>query len=563
MPVMPPLPGSPVIGAGDPALITNPPFPGPPFTDEQGQPRLTQLPDGSSRVDIGAVQFAPIPLVVTTTADGGDAPGGLTLRSAIALADLIPGDHTITFNLPTTDPGYDAASGAYTLALDSGGGPLELSDPSGTTTIDGPGEAMLIISGGTAASVLKVDSGVTAQIDGVTLSGGVDGIVNNGTLGIADFAISGTTGAAGIMNNGTLNVTRSAISQNAGIGIANVGNATIANSTISDNAKGGLSNTSTLVVTASTVSGNMQAGGIANSGTLTLTASTLSGNESDRYGGAINNSGTATIANCTIAQNMADLGGGGISVSAGSVTLTNVTIAANTVNGSGGGIEVLGGNLTLYNSIIANNSNVFPAPDDIDGTLDAHLAPGQPPSSFNLIGTGGSGGLTNGTNGNLVGVADPKLGPLADNGGPTQTIALLGGSPAIDRGSNALASAAGLTTDQRGYARVYNRGVDIGAFESSSALPGDLNHDGAVNFADLLKLAQNYGATNATWGQGDINGDGVVDFADLLTLAQNYGRGTNGSPGAAASAVDSGSVVKRRSAPMARAAARHTSGLIL
>ena len=61
------------------------------------------------------------------------------------------------------------------------------------------------------------------------------------------------------------------------------------------------------------------------------------------------------------------------------------------------------------------------------------------PAAYNLIGTGGSGGLTNGVNGNQVGVANPGLGTLADNGGPTQTIALLPGSPAIDKGSNALA----------------------------------------------------------------------------------------------------------------------------
>jgi hypothetical protein len=228
------------------------------------------------------------------------------------------------------------------------------------------------------------------------------------------------------------------------------------------------------------------------------------------------------------------------------MTVTNVTLTANTVNGSGGGIEVLGGNLTLYNSIIANNSNVFPAPDDIDGTIDAHLAAGQSPSSNNLIGPGGSGGLMDGVYGNLVGAADPKLGPLANNGGPTQTIALLGGSPAIDRGSNALAAAAGLTTDQRGFGRIYNRVVDIGAFEFGSVLAGDLNHDGVVNFADLLTLAQNYGSSKATWEQGDLNGDGMVGFDDLLILAQNYGRRTNGSPAAAASAFDGVSGVKRR-----------------
>src|SRR5206468_4182905 len=114
------------------------------------------------------------------------------------------------------------------------------------------------------------------------------------------------------------------------------------------------------------------------------------------------------------------------------------TIAANVTTGSGGGIALLvapfGGDVTLYNTIVAGNTRkqVGIAPDDIDGVLDGKLAAGQTPSSNNLIGTGGSGGLANGTNGNLVGVADPKLGPLAGNGGSTLTMALLAGSPAID-----------------------------------------------------------------------------------------------------------------------------------
>ena len=92
-------------------------------------------------------------------------------------------------------------------------------------------------------------------------------------------------------------------------------------------------------------------------------------------------------------------------------------------------------------------------------------------SAFNLIGTGGSGGLTNGTNHNQVGVANPGLGPLADNGGPTQTIKLLPGSPAINKGSNALAvdplTGQPLATDQRGpgFVRIVNGTVDIGAYE--------------------------------------------------------------------------------------------------
>ena len=90
-------------------------------------------------------------------------------------------------------------------------------------------------------------------------------------------------------------------------------------------------------------------------------------------------------------------------------------------------------------------------------------------SSYNLIGTGGSGGLVNGVNGNQVGVVYPGLEPLANYGGPTQTFELIRGSPAMDKGSNALAvdptTGLPLTTDQRGFQRIVNGTVDIGAFE--------------------------------------------------------------------------------------------------
>jgi hypothetical protein len=97
-------------------------------------------------------------------------------------------------------------------------------------------------------------------------------------------------------------------------------------------------------------------------------------------------------------------------------------------------------------------------------------------SSFNLIGNGGAGGLVDGTNSNQVGVVNPGLNPLADNGGPTQTHSLLCTSPAIDKGN-----AFGLTTDQRGGTRPFDfadavypnaaggDGSDIGAYETQSA----------------------------------------------------------------------------------------------
>ena len=87
---------------------------------------------------------------------------------------------------------------------------------------------------------------------------------------------------------------------------------------------------------------------------------------------------------------------------------------------------------------------------------------------FNLIGTGGSGGLSNGVNNNQVGVSNPGLAALASNGGPTQTIALLSISPAINGGSATIGSVTIPLTDQRGSLRIpVGTKIDIGAFAAS------------------------------------------------------------------------------------------------
>jgi fibronectin-binding autotransporter adhesin len=139
---------------------------------------------------------------------------------------------------------------------------------------------------------------------------------------------------------------------------------------------------------------------------------------------------------------------------------------------SGGGLSV--GNaanfpqdVALGNTLVAGNTAAG-APSNVSGTL-------SPLSASNLIGVGGSGGLTGGVNGNLVGVADPRLGPLANNGGLTPTVALLPDSPAINSGDNALTLnhlLQPLGVDQRGagFPRIVGTHVDIGAFESPYGL---------------------------------------------------------------------------------------------
>ena len=179
------------------------------------------------------------------------------------------------------------------------------------------------------------------------------------------------------------------------------------------------------------------------------------------------------MTNCTISGNTSQDVGGGI-YNHGPLTLTNCTISGNTSQDVGGGIysdtELMpNGNpepVTLNNTIVAGDCAT--SDNDIYGYL-------QSTSEYNLIGDG-SGVSPPIASSNLIGTTahplNPLLGPLANNGGPTQTMALLPGSPAIDAGSNALAvdaSSNPLTTDQRGAGcpRVVNGTVDIGAFEFS------------------------------------------------------------------------------------------------
>ena len=82
-------------------------------------------------------------------------------------------------------------------------------------------------------------------------------------------------------------------------------------------------------------------------------------------------------------------------------------------------------------------------------------------------------------------------------------------------------------------------GAKAAEVSASTFIPGDVDGNGSVGFSDLLKLAQNYGATTATWIQGDLNGDGSVGFPDLLLLAQNYGRSAT-TPAAVASVSTAG-----------------------
>jgi hypothetical protein len=175
---------------------------------------------------------------VNTLLDNNTGTAG-SLRWAIAQAAAAGGDHTITFDPTLT------ASGPATINLN--GNPLELDDTTGTLTIEGPtGANGVTIDSEGGSAVFHVDSGSTAEIDNLTITGGkgansfpgFPGVVNDGNLTISGSSITNNDG--GIVNDDVLNVTSSLISGNTGGefggGIYNEGSLlTISSSVLSDN----------------------------------------------------------------------------------------------------------------------------------------------------------------------------------------------------------------------------------------------------------------------------------------------------------------------------------------
>ena len=345
---------------------------------------------------------------------------------------------------------------------------------------------------------------------------GGGGIANyGGDVTVSHSTISGNTAhsGGGIENDeGSVTISHSTISDNdtiyyGGGGIANDdGDVTVSYSTISDNVAGwgrggGIENDGgEVTVGHSTISGNYayDGGGIANDdGNVTVSHSTISDNSAYYDGGGIDNwKGELSVTNSTISGNDTDSKGGGIFNYYGAVTVTQSTVSENSAE-YGGGFANDDGGFAMANTIVAGNT-AFEEGDDVIGRFESY--------GHNLIGDDGEDADDFDEPGDLIGV-DPMLSPLADNGGPTLTHALLPGSPAIDAGDNTAATEAGLTTDQRGMPRFFNETVDIGAYElifatttadvvdgdtsSMSALANDPGADGAFSLRELIIAANN------------------------------------------------------------------------
>jgi hypothetical protein len=408
--------------------------------------RLPENSSGATHKD-GLATCSPS-VVVTTNADNGSG----SLRQAIAEACS---GGTITFDM-------NQVVSPITLLS----GPLVANQ---ALTISGPGASQLTVSANDQTAVFQatVASPGVVTLSGLSLTHG-----------------SSSAGGAGISHsgNGTLNITASVVSDNR-----------------TEMSGGGVSNNGPGIINVndSTLNQNFcLAGGCgvfnSSTGTVNVTNSTLSNNGAFSFGssggGILNSStGIVNVTNSTLSNNNANSGAGILNGSSGTVNITNSTISHNFATGAsnlgshqllrpsldppafGGGLfNSSTGPFRIRNSIVALNSATGEGPD-VNGAFTT--------LGHNLIGTNsGSTGFTPGMNGDLVGTSppiDPRLGPLADNGGPTLTRMLQDDSPARDAGDNSAITNPPFTgppfTDQRGqgFPRILNNTVDMGSVEAT------------------------------------------------------------------------------------------------
>lgn len=297
------------------------------------------------------------------------------------------------------------------------------------------------------------------------------GVFNSGTLTVDHSVFTGNTAAThggALQNYGTGTLSDTGFEQNtAGTnggaidagGVLSVIRGSFRTNTAGTRGGGINEYGGTLSVTESSFVSNHSngyGGGMANDeGTVTIVASEFSGNTAVGVGGGLRSNGATIVTNSTFSGNHSDGNGGGIENSSASAIaqLFNTSLAGNSTNGQGGNIYIganTSNHLTLKNTLVAAGS-----PNNCDAPVASQ---GYNLESANSCGLAAAGDRIN---------TAPQIGPLQDNGGPTRTLGLLTGSPAIDTAQNSGCPA----TDGRGITRPFDGNADgtatcdIGAFE--------------------------------------------------------------------------------------------------
>ncbi len=377
------------------------------------------------------VQACGNPAVVTKIADTNDGVCDADCSLREAIATVCPSG---TINFDT------AGVFATPQTIILGGTELSITK---SLTINAPAPAgqHVTVTGNDASRVFNIGAGLTVNISNLTATHGTSAqggaIKNDDTAGttltltnvtVSNSTSTGAQGGGGIWAGNSLILKNSSVTAN----------------TATTGAGGGIHAFFSLYVDNSSIDGNhadLGGGGIVadGNGTVSVSNSTISNNTANDNGGGI--LGNVPMTNCTVSGNSAKTSGGGVEIAVvAPADMVNVTITNNrsdsddTGGENGGGLYIdIVTSANLTNTIIAGNfrGTASPVADDSQGVAGSSVT-----GSFNLIGTGGSNGLTNGVNNNQVGVAAPGLGALLNNGGSTLTHALLGSSPAIEAGTD-------------------------------------------------------------------------------------------------------------------------------
>ncbi len=363
-----------------------------------------------------------------------------SLRAAIEEANAHAGSDVVTFIVSNN---FGGQSGIPTIGVTQA-----LPDLSSNITISGPGPRELVLQrvGAAGYRIFNVTTASAVTISGLTLSGG------------DRRGVDGYGGGIVNSNSAVVNITDCLLRDNTatfGGAIANVG-----------------------------------------AGAITVTRCTLTGNSANRWGGAVYvGNGETNFFNCTVNGNVVtavgDVGGlgGGFYIFGGMLNIVGCTVSGNTAGLEGGGIFADARIVRIKNSIVALNTAMNAGPD----LRPRNFGSGFDTQGFNLIGKNDTAefnfpaGNPN-ANRDIVGTSAAPIDPLldssgpTDHGGPTPTIALLAGSPAIDKAISTDGTLS-LTTEQRGvgYLRTIDNatvpnasggdGTDIGAFELGAHLP--------------------------------------------------------------------------------------------
>jgi large repetitive protein len=403
------------------------------------------VPDSSPTLTINGAGFSTIPSNNTVAFNLG-VTGTVTAATANQLTVTITSPPTAFGNLTAVVTANGFSSGApVQVATEASGAWTATSSSGGTGTFANPtlpyalshslsGDQITFASG-LSGSTITLSSTLTISHN-ITITG----------LGAANLAVSGNSSVHDFLVNSGVTASISNLTikngHGSGGGIRNQGTLTLSNDTFSANTSttsgGGVYNTGTLTVSNSTFTNNSAnyGGGLSSVGTATLTGCTFNGNSASiTAGGIVNWNGTLTLSNSTLASNIAETGAGIINYGTTAVlTLSNDTIAYNTDSvGNGAGVENYQGTVTMLNTIVAGN-HLNSSANDVSGTIAV--------ANNNVIGNSSGMTITSGA-GNHLNVSAGLASALANNGGPTQTIALLSTSIAMNNGGALTAIATG------------------------------------------------------------------------------------------------------------------------